>query len=43
MYGHNNFLGRTVCLFVNTDKALGGEFEKGLATMKSVVEASAKR
>jgi hypothetical protein len=42
MYGHNNFVGRAVALFVNMDKALGGEFEKGLASMKSVAEASAK-
>ena len=42
MYGHNNFVGRAVCLFVNMDKVLGGEFEKGLASMKSVAEASAK-
>jgi len=43
MYGHNNFISRAVCLFVNMDKALGGEFEKGLASMKSAAEASAKR
>jgi uncharacterized protein YndB with AHSA1/START domain len=42
MYGHNNFIGRAIGLFVNMDKALGGEFEKGLASMKSVAEASAK-
>lgn len=42
MYGHNNFIARAVCLFVNMDRALGGEFEKGLASMKSVAEASAK-
>ena len=43
MYGHNNFISRAVFLFVNMDKALGGEFEKGLASMKSAAEASAKR
>ncbi|MGH7303763.1 MAG: SRPBCC family protein [Candidatus Rokuibacteriota bacterium] len=42
MYGDHNFVGRAVGLFVNMDKALGGEFEKGLASMKSVAEASAK-
>lgn len=41
MYGHNNFVARAVCLFVDMDKALGGEFDKGLAAMKSVAEASA--
>ena len=30
------------CLVVSMDKALGGEFEKGLASMKSVAEAAAK-
>jgi uncharacterized protein YndB with AHSA1/START domain len=43
MYGHNNFISRAVFLFVNMDTALGGEFEKGLASMKSAAEASAKR
>ena len=43
MYGHNNFMSRAVFLFVNMDKALGGEFEKGLASMKSVAEASAEK
>ena len=42
MFGHNNFVSRAVFLFVDMDKALGGEFEKGLASMKSVAEASAK-
>jgi len=42
MYGHNNFIARAFCLFVSMDKALGGEFEKGLASMKSAAEAAAK-
>jgi hypothetical protein len=42
MYGHNNFLARAVWLFVDMDKALGAEFDKGLAAMKSVAEASAR-
>ncbi len=42
MFGHNNFVSRAVFLFVDMDKALGGEFEKGLASMKSVAETSAK-
>jgi uncharacterized protein YndB with AHSA1/START domain len=42
MFGHNNFISRAVFLFVNMDKALGSEFEKGLASMKSAAEASAK-
>jgi len=40
MSGHNNFLAKAMCLFVSMDKMLGGEFEKGLAQMKSVAEAA---
>src|SRR5262249_19994890 len=43
MFGHNNFISRAVFLFVNMDRALGGEFETGLASMKASAEASAKR
>jgi Polyketide cyclase / dehydrase and lipid transport len=42
MSGHNNFIGRAVCLFVNMDKTLGAEFEKGLANLKAVVEGAGK-
>ncbi len=42
MYGHNNFIARAIGLFVDMDRALGGEFDKGLASMKSAAEASAK-
>jgi hypothetical protein len=34
---------RAVFLFMDMDKALGGEFEKGLASVKSAAEASARR
>jgi uncharacterized protein YndB with AHSA1/START domain len=43
MEGKNDFIGKAVCLFMNMDKMVGGQFEKGLAQMKSVVEAAAKR
>jgi len=43
MFGHNNFMSRAVFLFVDMDKALGSEFEKGLAAMKAAAEASAKK
>jgi|SRR6267142_301942 len=42
MYGHSNFVSRAIFLFVSMDKTLGGEFEKGLASMRSVAEAAAK-
>jgi hypothetical protein len=39
MAGKNNFIGRAVCLFMDMDKMVGGEFEKGLNQLKSIVEA----
>jgi uncharacterized protein YndB with AHSA1/START domain len=36
----DGFIAKAVCLFMNPDKMIGGEFEKGLATLKSLVEAS---
>jgi Polyketide cyclase / dehydrase and lipid transport len=38
MSGQNNFIARAICLFVNMDKMVGGQFEQGLAQMKTVVE-----
>jgi uncharacterized protein YndB with AHSA1/START domain len=38
MSGRKNFISKAVCLFMDMDKMLGGEFEKGLANMKSVAE-----
>ena len=39
MYGKNNFIGKAMGLFMSCDKMVGGQFEKGLAALKSVVEA----
>jgi len=38
--GRNDLIGRVVCLFMNMDKMVGGEFEKGLANLKRMVEGS---
>ncbi len=35
-----NFIGKVMCLLMNMDKMVGGDFEKGLASMKSVVESA---
>jgi uncharacterized protein YndB with AHSA1/START domain len=43
MTGKNNFTAKAIGLVMNMDKMIGDQFEKGLADMKSVVEASAKR
>ena len=43
MTGNKNFMAKAIHLFMNMDKMIGGQFEKGLAEMKSIVEASPKR
>ncbi len=36
--GPNSFPSKVMCLFMDMDKMIGGEFEKGLAELKSLVE-----
>jgi hypothetical protein len=43
MFGKKNFMAKAIHLFMNMDKMIGGQFEKGLAKMKSVVEPSPKQ
>ncbi len=43
MIGTNDFMAKAFGLFVNLDKMVGGDFEKGLAQMKLVAEAAAKK
>jgi len=43
MEGKNNFIAKAVCLLMNMDKMVGGQFEQGLAQMKAVVEAAPKK
>jgi hypothetical protein len=38
MAGQNNFIARAVCMFMNMDRRVGGQFEQGLAQMKASVE-----
>jgi hypothetical protein len=40
MTGHNDFMGKAFCLVMNGKKMIGDDFEKGLASMKAVVEAA---
>lgn len=40
MTGTNNFMGKVMGLIMNCDKMVGGQFEQGLASLKSVVEES---
>jgi accessory colonization factor AcfC len=43
MDGKNNFIAKAMCLFMNMDKMVGGQFEKGLASIKAIVEAAPKK
>ena len=42
MFGSNNFMAKAFGLFMNMDKMVGGDFEKGLAQLKSVAETTGK-
>jgi len=35
----NNFFGKLACLFIDIDQKLGAEFDKGLGSIKALVEA----
>jgi hypothetical protein len=37
--GKNNFISRAMCVFVNMDKLVGSNFEKGLSNLKTLVES----
>lgn len=43
MSGKNNYLSKIVCLFMNMDKMIGGDFEKGLAALKNLSEAETRK
>ena len=43
MSGENNFMAKAFGLFMNIDKLVGADFEKGLPHMKAAAEAAATR
>lgn len=43
MFGQANFISKAMGLFMNCEKMIGGQFEQGLADMKSIAEATAAR
>jgi len=43
MTGKNNFMAKAISLFMDCDAMIGGQFEKGLASMKSIAEGAAKK
>lgn len=40
MSGKNNFVAKAMCLFMDQDKMIGGEFEKGLASLRVIAESA---
>ncbi|MBE7464406.1 MAG: SRPBCC family protein [Planctomycetes bacterium] len=42
MFGKNGFMGKAIHLFMDMDKMVGGDFEKGLVQLKMAAEASAQ-
>jgi hypothetical protein len=42
MSGKNNFMAKAMGLVMNCDKMVGGDFERGLANLKSIVETAMK-
>lgn len=42
MDGSNNFIAKGIGLFLSMDKMIGGNFEQGLAALKSIAEAAPK-
>jgi hypothetical protein len=42
MSGHHEFMGKAMYKFMNVDKALGAQFDRGLAELKRVVESQPK-
>ncbi|MDB6108491.1 MAG: hypothetical protein JWR69_241 [Pedosphaera sp.] len=43
MGGKNNFMAKGIHLFMNMDKMIGGQFEKGLADLSSAAKAVEKK
>jgi len=43
MDGTNGFVGKALALLMDTDEMVGGPFERGLASLKTLAEADAKR
>lgn len=40
MWGPNKFMGKVMSVFMNCEKIVGGQFEKGLGNLKKIVEAA---
>jgi len=42
MDGRNNFMGKAISLVMNMDRMIGGNFERGLADLKTVAESASE-
>lgn len=42
MAGKKDYVSKAVCMFMNMDKMIGDDFEKGLASIKTIVETEKK-
>ena len=42
MFGPSNFMGKAMSLVMNCDKMVGPDFERGLASLKAIVEGAAR-
>ncbi|MBI5070031.1 MAG: SRPBCC family protein [Deltaproteobacteria bacterium] len=42
MVGTNNFMGKAMSLFMDFEKMIGGDFEKGLSQLRAAAEAEAR-
>ena len=40
MYGENNFAGKVMSVFIDCEKMMAGQFDKGLNSLKTVVEGA---
>ena len=43
MTGANSYLAKIMCLFMSMDKMIGGDFEKGLGTLKQLAESAPRK
>ena len=43
MTGEKNYISKAVCLFMDMDKMVGGDFEKGLASLKTVAATASRK
>lgn len=43
IYGKNGYVGKVMCLFMSMDRMIGGQFELGLASLRTLVEDGVRK